>query len=46
MKLRMLIPALLAGVAIAVLVFLLRMTQTVDNNLHLERLRLIRSTAR
>ncbi|MGH8453685.1 MAG: DAHL domain-containing protein, partial [Nevskiales bacterium] len=43
MKLRMLIPALLAGVAIAVLVFLLRMTQTVDNNLHLERLRLIRA---
>ncbi len=43
MKLRMLIPALLAGVAIAVLIFLLRMTQTVDNNLHLERLRLIRA---
>ncbi|HXG27625.1 MAG TPA: DAHL domain-containing protein [Nevskiales bacterium] len=43
MKLRMLIPALLAGMAIAVLVFLLRMTQTVDNDLHLERLRLIRA---
>lgn len=43
MKLRMLIPALVAGVAIAVLLFLLRMSQTVDNDLHLERLRLIRT---
>ena len=43
MKLRMLIPALLAGVAIAVLAFLLRMTQTVNNDEHLERLRMIRA---
>jgi signal transduction histidine kinase len=43
MNLRMLILALLAGVAIAVLGFLLRMTQTVDNDLHLDRLRMIRA---
>lgn len=37
MNLRRILPALLAGVAIGVLVFLLRMTQSVDSELHLQR---------
>ncbi len=43
MKLRTLLPMLLAGAAIGVLIFLLRETQTVDNELHLERLARIRT---
>lgn len=43
MNLRTLSTALMAGMAIAILLFLLRMTQTVDNDLHLERLRNIRA---
>jgi len=38
MNLRRLLPALLVGVAIGVLIFLLRMTQSVDSELHLQRL--------
>ncbi len=38
MNLRRLLPAVLVGVAIGVLIFLLRMTQSVDSELHLQRL--------
>ncbi|MBV8062017.1 MAG: hypothetical protein JOY51_00400, partial [Nevskia sp.] len=43
MILRRVLPAVLAGVAIGVLFFLLRMTQSADSNLHLERLANIRT---
>jgi two-component system, NtrC family, sensor kinase len=43
MNLRGLLLTLLAGVAIGVLVFLLRMTQSVDSELHLQRLANIRT---
>jgi signal transduction histidine kinase len=43
MILRRVLPAVLAGVAIGALVFLLRMTQSVDSTLHLERLANIRT---
>jgi two-component system, NtrC family, sensor kinase len=43
MNLRGLLLAVLAGVAIGVLVFLLRMTQSVDSELHLQRLANIRT---
>jgi signal transduction histidine kinase len=38
MILRRVLPAVLAGIAIGVLIFLLRMTQSVDSELHLQRL--------
>ncbi|MDR3419330.1 MAG: ATP-binding protein [Nevskia sp.] len=43
MKLRWLLPAMLAGVAIGVLLFLARMTQSADSKLHLERLANLRA---
>ncbi len=43
MNLRLLLPALLAGLAIGVLIFLLRMTQSADSDLHLQRLANIRA---
>lgn len=42
MNLRQVLPALLAGLAIGVLVFLIMKTQSVDSDLHQERLALIR----
>jgi len=42
-ELRLLLPALLAGLAIGVLIFLLRMTQSADSDLHLQRLANIRA---
>lgn len=43
MNLRLLLPAVLAGLAIGVLIFLLRMTQSADSDLHLQRLANIRA---
>ncbi|MFI4979969.1 MAG: DAHL domain-containing protein, partial [Nevskiales bacterium] len=43
MNLRVLLPAVLAGLAIGVLIFLLRMTQSADSDLHLQRLANIRA---
>ena len=43
MILRRVLPAVLAGVAIGVLIFLLRMTQSADSDLHLQRLADIRT---
>ncbi len=43
MILRRVLPAVLAVLAIGILAFLLRMTQSVDSNLHLERLANIRT---
>lgn len=43
MNLRRVLPAVLVGVAIGMLVFLLRMTQSADSGLHLQRLASIRA---
>ena len=43
MNLRRVLPAVLVGVAIGVLIFLLRMTQSADSELHLQRLANIRA---
>ena len=43
MNLRVLLPAVLAGLAIGMLIFLLRMTQSADSDLHLQRLANIRA---
>ncbi|MDB5986801.1 MAG: hypothetical protein JWR16_1854 [Nevskia sp.] len=43
MNLRLLLSVLLVGAAIGVLLFLLRMTQTVDGELHLQRLANLRT---
>jgi two-component system NtrC family sensor kinase len=43
MKLRQILPVLIAGIAIGVLAFLLQMTQSVDSDLHARRLDAIRT---